>query len=339
MLNKVDGCRISLGDQYIRQLFLCKLYEKKDSYERGEGMQKEKSIQDMRIALLDIGGTSIKSGVFHQGSLNEMKENDTNSSFGGEYVVNRAKEIIKSYSEIEGIGISTAGQVDFAQGMIRYANKNIPGYTGMRIKDIMEEEFHVPVVVENDVNSAAIGEAYYGAGKGHKDFICLTYGTGVGGAMVINGDLYRGSSFSAGEMGAMIIHPEDRDAAEDMYSGCYEKYASTTALVSKMMSIDLSLNNGRKIFASLDRTEVKEAVDQWIKEISYGLISLIHIMNPSCVILGGGVMEQEYILEKVKENVMNNIMESYRHVSITKTVLGNKAGMYGAAALFCKHYQ
>lgn len=297
-------------------------------------MHQDKSTQDKRIAVLDIGGTSIKSGVFHKGSLNEIKETDTNSSNGGEYVINRAKEILKSYRDIDGIGISTAGQVDFAKGMIRYANKNIPGYTGMRIKDIMEEEFHVPVVVENDVNSAALGEAHFGAGVGHENFICLTYGTGVGGAIVINGELYRGSSFSAGEMGAMIIHPEDRNAAEDMFSGCYEKYASTTALVRKVMSIDETLDNGRKIFSALDRKEVKEAVDQWTKEIAYGLISLIHIMNPSCVLLGGGVMEQEYILYKVKEHVMNNIMESYRHVAIAKTVLGNKAGMYGAAALF-----
>lgn len=303
---------------------------------KGGCMQMETWAKDKRIAVLDIGGTSIKSGIFHNGTLNGIKESDTNSSYGGEYVIKKAIEIIKSYGDIDGIGISTAGQVDFARGMIRYANKNIPGYTGMKIKDIMEKEFHVPVVVENDVNAAAFGEAHYGAGVGYQDFICLTYGTGVGGAMVINGEVYRGSSFSAGEMGAMIIHPEDRNATEDMYSGCYEKYASTTALVRKVMDFDQSLSNGRKIFEALDRIEVKNAVDQWIREIAYGLISLIHIINPSCVILGGGVMEQGYILEKVKEYVMNNIMESYRHVVITKTALGNKAGMYGAAALFMK---
>ncbi|MBM7686274.1 MAG: sugar kinase [Defluviitaleaceae bacterium] len=299
-------------------------------------MQSKTQPEGMKIVVLDIGGTSIKSGIFHNGFLTELKETDTNASKGGEFVMYSAKEIIRSYGEFDGIGISTAGQVDFEKGMIRYANKNIPGYTGMKIRDILESEFHVPVVVENDVNAAAIGEAYCGAGKGYQDFLCLTYGTGVGGAIVINNEIYRGSTFSAGEMGAMIIHPEDRNAAEDMYSGCYEKYASTTALVRKVMGVDSSLCNGRKIFAALDRKEVREAVDEWIKEIAFGLVSLIHIMNPSCVILGGGVMEQEYILEKVKENVMDNIMESYRHVVIHKTTLGNKAGMYGAAALFMK---
>ena len=292
---------------------------------------------DMKIAVLDIGGTSIKSGIFTNGSLHELQENDTNSSYGGEYVITRAKEIIKSYGKVDAIGISTAGQVDFSQGMIRYANKNIPGYTGMRIKEIMEKEFAVPAIVENDVNSAAIGEAHYGAGVGYQDFICLTYGTGVGGAIVLNGDIYRGSTFSAGEMGAMIVHPEDRNAAEDMYSGCYEKYASTTALVRKAMCLDESLNTGRKIFEAFDRKEVKTVVDEWIGEIAYGLTSLIHIMNPSCVILGGGVMEQDYILDRVKDKVMSNIMDSYKSVIIVKTDLGNKAGMYGAAALVTKY--
>lgn len=292
---------------------------------------------DMKIAVLDIGGTSIKSGIFTNGSLLELQENDTNSSYGGEYVITRAKEIIKSYGKVNAIGISTAGQVDFSQGMIRYANKNIPGYTGMPIKEIMEKEFGVPVIVENDVNSAAIGEAHYGAGVGYQDFICLTYGTGVGGAIVLNGDIYRGSTFSAGEMGAMIVHPEDRNATEDMYSGCYEKYASTTALVRKAMCLDGSLNTGRKIFEAFDRKEVKTAVDEWIGEIAYGLTSLIHIMNPSCVILGGGVMEQDYILDRVKDKVMSNIMDSYKSVIIVKTDLGNKAGMYGAAALVTKY--
>lgn len=297
-------------------------------------MSNEKWIPDRKIAVLDIGGTSIKSGIFENGSINEIKESDTNASLGGEYVIGKAIEILKTYGLVSGIGISTAGQVDFEKGMIRYANKNIPGYTGMKIKEILEKEFHVPVMVENDVNAAAIGEAHYGAGMGYEDFICLTYGTGVGGAMVLGGEIYRGSSFSAGEMGAMIIHPEDRNPKEDMYSGCYEKYASTTALVGKVMEFDRSLQNGRDIFSSLHIKEVKAAVDEWIKEISYGLISLIHIMNPSCVILGGGIMDQEYILKSVKEIVMDHIMESYRHVVITRASLSNTAGMFGAAHLF-----
>lgn len=288
-----------------------------------------------RLAVLDIGGTSIKSGCYVDGVVIDQKEQPTNASRGSAYVMEMVKEILRG-QEFDGIGISTAGQVNFAEGYISYANSNLPGYMGTRIRDILEAEFGVPVVVENDVNAAAIGEAVYGAGKDLGDFICLTYGTGVGGAIIMNGEIYRGSSFSAGEMGAMIIHPEDRRASEDMYSGCYEKYASTTGLVKRALQVDASLDNGRKIFAALDREDVRAAVDAWIDEITLGLVSLIHIFNPSGIVLGGGVMAQPYVLEQTRKKVMESIMETYRHVKIVNASLGNEAGMFGAAYLLQK---
>lgn len=162
------------------------------------------------VAALDIGGTSIKSGLWDGTRLLRTAEQDTNAKNGGAYVMERAIEILKSYQPFDAIGISTAGQVDSVRGCIRYANENIPGYTGMEVRRILEEEFHVPVAVENDVNAAAAGEAAFGAGKEEKDFLCITYGTGVGGAIVINGSVYTGSAFSAGEFGGILVHPEAR---------------------------------------------------------------------------------------------------------------------------------
>lgn len=285
---------------------------------------------------LDIGGTAIKSGIFQNGSLSDLKETPTEAKMGGAHVVNRAMEIIAGYQSrypIEKIGISTAGQVNPAKGSIIYANENIPGYTGTMLKDIIEQKFHLPTAVENDVNAAAIGEAAFGAGKDESDFVCLTYGTGVGGAVFTNGKLYSGSSYSAGEFGAIVTHPEERRPQEDMFSGCYERYASATALVKNAMRIDPSLSNGRLIFQRQDEPEVKQIIDDWIMEIVYGLTSIIHIMNPSCVILGGGIMEQPYILNQVKEKISCNIMPSFCHADIRKAKLGNQAGMLGAAML------
>lgn len=293
----------------------------------------------MKIMALDIGGTAIKAGIFENGTLRDVREFSTNASLGGEYVVNRAKEIIYEYkneNKFDAIGISTAGQVNPKSGCIIYANKNIPGYTGTQLKDIMEAEFHVPVAVENDVNAAAIGEAFFGAGQGLSDFVCLTYGTGVGGAMFVGGELYHGSSCSAGEFGAMIMHPEDRNSDEDMYSGCYEKYASVTALVNAAKKLDSTLDSGRAVFARKDEAAVGEIIDKWISEIASGLVTVVHMLNPSCIILGGGVMEQPYVLEKVKKDLYDNIMSSFRHVEIKKAGLGNSAGLIGAACLFRK---
>lgn len=287
----------------------------------------------MKIAVLDIGGTSIKSGIYQDGILNDVKETDTDAAKGGQYVAAKAVEILKGYKGIDGIGISTAGQVDFEKGIIRYANSNIPGYTGMNMKQIFQEAFHVPVSVENDVNAAAIGEANFGAGRAERDFLCLTYGTGIGGAVVIEKEIYKGNCFSAGEFGAMVVHASERTPKIDVFSGCYERYASTTALVKKAMELDPALCSGREIFARLEDRRVLKLVDNWILEIIYGLTSLIHIFNPSCIILGGGIMNQKYILDKLKENLYNHIMESYRDVKLKQAELGNTAGLLGAAQI------
>lgn len=287
------------------------------------------------VAALDIGGTSIKSGLWNGIELVQTREQATNAKNGGAYVVERAIEILKTYEPFDAIGISTAGQVDSVRGCIRYANENIPGYTGMELRRILEKAFHVPVAVENDVNAAAAGEAAFGAGKEEKDFLCITYGTGVGGAIVINGSVYTGSAFSAGEFGGILVHPEDR-VPGNPFSGCYEKYASATALVEAAKKLDPELDNGRKIFSRFQEEPVKKLVDDWIDEIVYGLITVIHIFNPSCVILGGGVMAQPYVANQVEKRVRGEIMDSFTNVNISQAQLGNQAGMLGAASLAWK---
>lgn len=286
----------------------------------------------MRIAALDIGGTSIKSGIWTGDGLCEISEQDTCAKQGGLFVMNRAKEILHQYKDIQAVGISTAGQVNADEGSIRYANENIPGYTGMQVQKIMEEEFGVPVAVENDVNAAAVGEGRFGAGREEEDFLCITYGTGVGGAIVIGKEIYHGACFSAGEFGAILLHPEDR-VDGDPFSGCYEKYASTTALVNRAKTLDETLINGRKIFERIDEPEVKAVIDSWINEIVCGLVTVTHMFNPSCIILGGGIMAQNYVIEQVRERTLHHIMTSFANVQICQAELGNQAGLLGAAYL------
>lgn len=290
----------------------------------------------MATMVLDIGGTAIKSGLYADGALTDIRETPTEAALGGGHVVTRAKEIIASYrqhSSFQRIGISTAGQVNPAQGQIIYANENIPGYTGTRLAEIISQEFGVPAAVENDVNAAAIGESAFGAGKDFQNFVCLTYGTGVGGAIFSGGRLYHGSSYSAGEFGAIVTHPEDRVPGSGMFSGCYEKYASTTALVKSAAALDPALDNGRRIFERLGEPEVKMLVDRWITEIVYGLATIVHMLNPECVVMGGGIMEQPYIIEQIRARLYPTIMPSFRNVQIRKAALGNRAGLLGAALL------
>jgi len=160
----------------------------------------------MKIVAVDIGGTAIKAGLWDGTELTDMKEWDTEASQGGAHLMERVMQLLHTYSGFDAIGISTAGEVNTNNGTIFYANSNIPGYTGMPVRDIIKNEFHVPVAVENDVNSAALGELHSGAGVGYPDFLCLTYGTGVGGCIIINGQVYSGASFSAGSFGSQEWH-------------------------------------------------------------------------------------------------------------------------------------
>ena len=128
------------------------------------------------------------------------------------------------------------------------------------------------------------------------------------------------------------MHPAERREGE-FFSGCYEKYASTTALAARVKALDPELSDGRKIFAALKRPQVKVEVDGWIDEIVNGLQTLIHIFNPSCVILGGGVMAQPYVTEQVRCRTLDRIMPSFRDVKILPAALGNRAGLLGAAWL------
>lgn len=290
---------------------------------------------DLNIAAFDIGGTAIKyclydnSGTFEKRLVREVP---TGAGQGGT-VLDKVSRILSAMDGFDAIAVSTAGQVDPVAGTILYATGNLPGYTGTKIRSILENVFHVPVVVENDVNAAALGEAAFGAGKDYPDFLCLTYGTGIGGAIVIDRKIYYGSSFSAAEIGHMITHACGLPCTCGN-CGCYEAYASTTALVRIVRERSGLTLNGREIFAELDRNAVVgEAVAEWMDEVIWGLVSLTHIFNPPCIILGGGIMNEPRILNYIEKNIRKHLMKSYWNIAIKQASLGNTAGLQGVISL------
>lgn len=286
----------------------------------------------MRILALDIGGTDIKYGIINESfDILEAHKTPTNAHLGGAHIIDTIIDISKNYTNIDKIAISTAGQVDSHSGVIVYATDTIPNYTGTRLKEAVEKETGILTVVENDVNSAAYGEAHFGAGKGYDSFICLTYGTGIGGAIFLNGDVFKGSGFSAGEMGHIITHAGGKDCTCGG-NGCYEQYASTSALLRAVNEISPTPLNSFEIFSKMNSDEkIKSAVDSWIDEIIIGLISIIYTFNPPLIILGGGIMNEEYIINSINERLPSRLMESFRNVKIKRATLGNKASMLGAS--------
>lgn len=288
----------------------------------------------MSILALDVGGTAIKSALFeNDGRISMEKETPSQAKCGGHRLMENVKTVIDGYSGYSALGVSMTGQVDSRSGKIVFANDNVPNFTGTPVADILRAHAHVPVAMENDVNAAALGEAWFGAGRGYPDFLCLTYGTGVGGAIVAGGRIYGGTDGVAGEMGHILTHPDGLPCACGQ-RGCYEQYSSMSALLRSAQSSFPQIQNGRELFEKLpEQPELTQIVAAWELEIVYGLVSLVHIFNPSLVVLGGGVMGQKSVLQGIRTLLYPRVMNSYRGVEIAGAQLGNHAGLYGAFTL------
>ena len=284
----------------------------------------------MRIAALDIGGTAIKYGVWEAGQLTGLSECPTPVTCTKD-LISEILNIVQAMENLDALGISTRGQVD-GSGKILYDNGPIADYTGTPLKTILEEALAIPVWVENDVNAAAWGEACCGAGLGQSDFLCLTYGTAVGGAIILNGQLYKGSNWSAGEFGSMQLFSQ-KPAWQGFGGAYYENMASTTALVRAAQAIDPSLQNGRQVCQRMDDPRLLPVLEQWISNVSYGLSTLVHIFNPGLIVLGGGLMQNEEIFRRICDCTMSQLMPGFECVQLEPAKLGNSAGMIGAAML------
>lgn len=287
----------------------------------------------MRILAFDIGGTLIKSAIVDEDKGLFNLEEHSYPEPGRDGILNILENRIDYYnSEIDGIGISTAGLVDEEKGVIILSSNGIPNYTGTKLKEMYELKYNKPVWVLNDVNAAALGEAHFGAGKDYNDFICLTYGTGVGGAIVINKQVYGGKNGFAGEIGHTVTHLNGKKCVCGLY-GCYNDYASTKTLVENCSQVDFSIKNGKDVFNAFSKGDlkIKEQINIWIDEIIYGLVTVVHIFNPPAIILGGGIMRQEYIIDEINNRLKNSILSGYRDVVVLPAMLGNSAGLMGAS--------
>lgn len=291
----------------------------------------------MSFIVFDVGGTAIKFGMVDEDfKVLFSEEIPTNTYKDADNMVMKAMDVkLQEYAgQYAAIGISTAGQVDFENGVINDGVGNIPNYNHSNLRGVFEAKYNVPVAVDNDVNCAGIGEAHFGAGRGADEFLCLTYGTGVGGCIYMNGDVYRGTKYAGGEFGHMATHAGGRQCTCGRI-GCYEAYAACrvfTNAVSERMGRKMT---GREIFKeeNLKNPIIIEEIDKWEDEIVVGLRNLCYIFNPSLIVLGGGIMSEDLLIGHIREKLDAQIEPNYKHVRVEKAQLRNKAGMLGAAWL------
>ena len=283
----------------------------------------------MNILAIDIGGTMIKYGlVSSDGKILSTDKIKTESSKGLNNILNKIDNIFKIYKENNpvGIAVSGTGQINGMIGKVIGGNPIIPNWIGTNLVKILEEKYNLPIVLENDVNCVALGEKWIGAGKDLSNFICLTIGTGIGGGIILNNQLFRGENFVAGEFGHILIK-----------EGEFEQFASTTALIRLVKERTGKTLNGKEIF-DLEKKEIveyQEVISEWIENLTDGLSSIVYCFNPANMILGGGVIGQgEPLINRIKNSLFKKIGPQFKEkLNIIQAKLGNNAGMIGASYL------
>ncbi len=307
---------------------------------------------------VDLGGTNIAVGVIDKNyKIIGLGKAKTNIPRPAEEIFDDIVKCIYAacedanadISEIESIGIGTPGSCDKENGVILYANNlyfdHVPA-----VKLINDKIPGVKVYIENDANCAALGEALAGSGKGKKSFIAITLGTGVGGGVILDGKILAGCNDAGGELGHISIK-FDGEQCNCGRVGCFERYASATALVnqtkaameankdSKMWELcggDIENAGGRTAFDAMRAGDEcgKRVVDNYIRYIAIGTTDIVNIFQPEMICFGGGICnEGETLLAPLREYVAKwrySKMQE-KQTEICRATLGNDAGIIGAA--------
>lgn len=309
---------------------------------------------------IDVGGTNVKIAlVDDKGKIIYSNSVPTYAKMGYEYTVNNIKQAIKDLmketnttpKDIEGIGFDFPGQVDCKTGVVKLA-PNIPGWVNVPIAQMIEDEFHIPTRIDNDVRCAALGELKFGAGKGCENFICITVGTGIGSGLVINGKVVRGASNAAGELGHIKLQMNGGPICGCGDTGCLEAFASGPSIVAMAQDYikggkstkfrEMAAAEGGEITpymvakAAEEGDPVAKRIFEIVGEyIGIGLTSVINLLNPEKVIIGGGVAEAgDLLLDPIRRTIKERAMVvAGSAVEIVPAELGNSAGVIGASML------
>ena len=305
---------------------------------------------------IDVGGTNVKIAlVSDKGKIIYSNSIPTRAEMGYEYTINSMKDAVRDLlketkmkaSDIEGMGFGFPGQIDCQKGIVRLA-PNIPGWVNVPIAEIMEKEFGIPTRVDNDVRTATLGELNYGAGVGCENLVCITVGTGIGSGLVVNGKLVRGANNAAGEIGHIKLNMQGGPLCGCGDRGCLEAYASGPSIVAMAEEyIRGGKSTKYRELANPDITPYIVAVaakegDPVARQIfrimgeyiGMGLTSVINLLNPEKIIIGGGVADAgDILLNPIRETIAKRAMTIQKEVEVVPAQLGNTAGVIGASLL------
>lgn len=297
---------------------------------------------------IDFGGTTIKSAVVESGRIVDRgRIIDTTVHSGPETLIDALLAVIaelrQRYPEIEGVGVGLPGFVDGTSGIVHHLS-NVPGWRNVPVLDILQKRSGLNTAIENDANAMAYGEFLHGAAKGAKNVVCITLGTGVGCGLILDGKVFRGSRFAAGEIGHSSI---DLHGPRGVYDtpGDLEVYVGNRQIGERASRLYRAAGQSRaaeqctpaelaKLADAGDRTALA-LWDQLGTELGAALVNAIWLLNPDAVVIGGGVAKAgPLIFDPVRRTIRERVSPLFsEQLKIVAAELGNDAGIIGSAEL------
>ncbi|WP_019414462.1 ROK family protein [Paenisporosarcina sp. TG20] len=291
----------------------------------------------MEVLGVDIGGTKIRMGIVRSnGQVVEDFVIPTQIPLYP-YLEEKIVQLLKENPHIQAIGIGTRGMVDAENGIISFETDVLPGWQGTEVKSLLEKATGLQVEVNNDANCAGLAETRIGAAKGFRRTVCLTIGTGLGGGLVIDGQIMNGAHGGAGEVGHMILYPNGH-ICNCGRKGCSEQYVSGTALrrlIADMQIVDEEKNlvspNHLFELANEGHVEALALIHKFTGDLAIVISSLQAVLDMDCVVIGGGVSESADSWWSFLMNELEPLL--LKPLVVKRAMFGNEAGMLGAAFL------
>ena len=301
---------------------------------------------------VDLGGTTVKIGLFNpEGIVLEKWEIPTRKDDNGSHILpDIAAAILGKMDEkniakdaVLGVGIGVPGPVN-EQGVI-FKAANL-GWGVMNINEVLGDLLQIPVKAGNDANVAALGEMWCGGGKGYNNIVLVTLGTGVGGGIIVNGNILTGATGAGGEIGHIHMEDTEVEVCGCGNHGCLEQYASATGIV-RLATRKLAETTEDSVLrkeelsakAVFDAVKAGDKVacdiaEQFGLYLGKGLAAIAGVVNPEAFVIGGGVSKAgEVLLEYISKNYVNYVFHACKDAAFKLATLGNDAGIYGAAKL------
>jgi len=295
---------------------------------------------------VDVGGTNIKLGVVAPSGQVIVRNSFATKPFASnkiQLIAALSCEIEASIAaaglnkkQIAGVGIGLPGLVDFEKGIVRFL-PNIPGWRSVQLKSILQKKINLPIFVDNDVKLITLAESKFGAGAGVRNLVCLTLGTGVGAGLILNGELYRGEGNAAGELGHMPLN-EHGPKCNCGGFGCFEKYVGNQALFALACRMMGKPGMTTLTMFALAQKGNKKALLYWkraAEHIGNGLVGIVNLLNPSLIIIGGGVSNNEkFLFKAITETIRRRAMSFQGSAfKIKRAHFKDDAGIIGAYVL------